>query len=75
MKYDKLFAVMKEKHLTTYRIRKDKIISEWALQSLRKGRSVTMDTLASLCEALDAQPGDLLEFVPGPKAGSDKPEP
>lgn len=63
IKYDKLFALMKEKGLTTYRIRKEKIIAESALQNLRDGKSVTMDTISALCEALDCQPGDLLEYV------------
>lgn len=63
IKYDKLFALMKEKGLTTYRIRKEKIIAESALQNLRTGKSVTMDTISALCRALDCQPGDLLEYV------------
>lgn len=62
IKYDKLFALMKEKELTTYRIRKEKIIAESALQNLRTGKSVTMDTISALCRALDCQPGDLLEY-------------
>lgn len=62
IKYDKLFALMKEKGLTTYRIRKEKIIAESALQNLRTGKSVTMDTINALCKALDCQPGDLLEY-------------
>lgn len=62
--YEKLFALMKEKGLTTYRIRKEKIISENALTSMRAGKSVTMDTIARLCKALECQPGDILEYVP-----------
>ena len=62
IKYDKLFALMKEKGFTTYRIRKEKIIAESALQNLRTGKSVTMDTISALCKALDCQPGDLLEY-------------
>lgn len=65
--YAKLFELMKEKGLTTYRIRKEKIISENALTSMRAGKSVTMDTIARLCKALDCQPGDILEYVPDDK--------
>lgn len=64
IKYDKLFSLMKEAGVTTYRIRKDKIISESALQSLREGKSVTIDTMAALCAALNCQPGDIMEYVP-----------
>ena len=62
--YSKLFALMKERGLTSYRIRKEKIISEGALQSLRKGKSVTTDTIANLCKALNCQPGDIMEYLP-----------
>ena len=68
IKYDKLFALMKEKGLTTYRIRQDNIISQSALQSLREGESVTLDTIAALCKALNCQPGDILEYIEGDKA-------
>lgn len=66
MKYDKLFALMKEKGLTTYRIRQDHIITETTLQKLREGRNVTTDSLASLCHALSCQPGDIMEYVEDP---------
>lgn len=62
MNYEKLFALMREKGLTTYRIRKDKIISETTLQKLREGKAVSTDSLAALCNALDCQPGDIMEY-------------
>lgn len=62
--YKKLFALMKETGLTTYKIRKEKIISEGALQSLRQNKSVTTDTIASLCKVLNCQPGDIMEYTP-----------
>lgn len=62
--YKKLFALMKETGLTTYKIRKEKIISEGALQSLRQNKSVTTDTIASLCKVLNCQPGDIMEYIP-----------
>lgn len=64
IKYDKLFELMKEKGLTSYRIRKENIISQSALQNLREGKSVTIDTISALCKALDVQPGDIMEYVP-----------
>ena len=63
MKYGKLFILMKEKGLTTYRIRKENIISQSALTSLKAGKSVTTDTIAALCKALGCQPGDIMEYV------------
>ena len=64
IKYEKLFALMKEKGLTSYKIRKKNIISQSALTSLRNEKSVTIDTIAALCEALNCQPGDIMEYTP-----------
>ena len=64
MRYDKLFALMKEKGLTTYRIRQDKILGERTLQSLRDGKSVETEALCRLCDVLNCQPGELMEYVP-----------
>lgn len=31
-----------------------------------KARAIRFDTLEAICLALDCQPGDILEFIPGP---------
>lgn len=61
--FDKLMVLMKEQGLTTYKIRKEKIISEGTLQNIRIGKSITTDSIASLCAALDCQPGDIMEYI------------
>lgn len=38
-----------------------------------KARAVRFSTLAAVCEALDCQPGDLLEFEPDELAENDSP--
>ena len=63
LSYEKLFILMKEKGLTTYRIRKENIISQSALSALKNGKSVTTETIEKLCRALDCQPGDIMEYV------------
>ena len=42
-------------------------ITEQNLSLLKSGkvRGVRFETLAAICEALQCQPGDLLEFAPG----------
>ena len=62
IKYDKLFAMMKEKGLTTYKIRQENIISQSALTAIKNGKSVTTDTIAKLCKVLHCQPGDIMEY-------------
>lgn len=62
--YDKLLKLLDQKGLTTYKIRKEKIISESTLQNIREGKRITTDSIAALCAALNCQPGEILEYVP-----------
>ena len=55
---DKLLELMKEKNLTTYKIRKEKIISEITLQHIRNNEAITTTSIASLSKDLNCQPGD-----------------
>lgn len=63
MDYSRLFALMKRKGLSTYRIRKDNLLSQSTLQKLREGKSVSTDAIATLCSVLNCQPGDLMEYA------------
>ena len=65
--YNKLFDKLKEKEISTYKLRKDKIISESTLQNLREGKPIRTDSIANLCEVLRCQPGDLLQYIPDQK--------
>ena len=63
MNFEKVFVKLKEKGITTYKIRQDSIISQHALQALKHNRSVTTDTIEKLCKVLQCQPGDLMEYI------------
>ena len=60
-KFD-ILAALKEKGFSSYRIRKDKLLGESTLQSLRTGEPISFDNVARICEMLDCQPGDLLYY-------------
>lgn len=63
--YEKLFALLKEKGYTTYRIRKEKLIGQATLTALKNGKGgLDHKTVARLCEVLDCQPGDIMAYVP-----------
>lgn len=64
IKFNKAFQLMQEKGLTTYQIRKNKIIGENTLTSMRHNQFINLKAINSLCAALDCQPGDLMEYVP-----------
>ena len=64
IKYDKLLALLKEQGYTTYTIRKDNIMSQSAWQKIRTGTGdIDTRTIKKLCQILDCQPGDIMEYV------------
>lgn len=68
--YTKLLTLMKEKGLTSYTIKKNNIIGQATLKKIKDGGDIDTRSIAKLCEALDCQPGDILEYVPDEKFSS-----
>ena len=58
-----VLTALKEKGITTYQIRKEKIMGESMLQKIRSGQMVSWATMETLCELLNCQPADLIEYV------------
>ena len=58
-----VIAELKAKGYNTNTIRKDKLLSEGTLQSLRNGKYISMDAISKICKLLNCQPGDIIEFV------------
>lgn len=58
-----VIAALKEAGYNTSTIRKEKIMGEAMLQKLRSGQMVSWATLETICELLNLQPADLLEYV------------
>ena len=58
-----VLAALKEKGITTYQIRKEKLLSESTVQKLRAGIGVSWENLETLCRLLDCQPYDLIEYI------------
>ena len=59
--YQKGCEALKEAGYSSYRLRKEKLLSESTLQKLRDGIIVSTDVIEQLCGLLNCQPGDLLE--------------
>lgn len=64
IKYNKLFAKLDEKGISSYYIRKNKITGEATLTKLRNNEPVNTATIDRFCALLDCQPSDLMEYVP-----------
>ena len=57
-----ILATLKEKGYNTNRLRKEKLLSEGVIQSLRENKYIALQNIAKICELLDCQPADLLEY-------------
>lgn len=62
--YGKLLELMKQKGVTSYTIRQNKIIGQATLKKIKNGGDIDTRTIAKLCGLLGCQPGDILEYVP-----------
>ena len=72
MKYKiDIIAALKEAGYNTSRIRKEKIMGEAMLQKIRRGQMVSWAILEPICDLLDCQPGDLIEYVKDAAAADD----
>ena len=58
-----ILAALKEAGYNTTRLRKEKLLSEGMIQSLRENKYISLQNLSKICELLDCQPGDLIEYV------------
>ena len=58
-----VISALKEAGFSTYRIRKEKLMGEATLQRLRSGEPVSWENIATLCQLLNCQPGDIMEYV------------
>lgn len=58
-----VLPILKEKGYSTYKLRKDKVLSESTIQKLRKQIIPSLDCLDWLCSTLNLQPSQLIEYV------------
>lgn len=68
--YEKLIRKLKEKNVTYYTLKKKgSAINQATFAGILGRKNITMKTLDRLCELLDCQPGDLIEYVPDQEGG------
>ena len=58
-----VLEALKDAGFTTYKIQKEKILSQGTVQKLRNGEGIGWDNIERICGLLKCQPGDLIEFV------------
>jgi putative transcriptional regulator len=61
--YSKLFTLLESKgHSSTYWLRQNGVHPA-TVNKLRKNERVNTDTISLLCQLLECQPGDIMEYV------------
>ena len=58
-----VLETLKESGYNTTRLRKEKLLGENAIQSLRRGEMVGIIALEKICSLLDMQPGSIIKYV------------
>lgn len=62
--YQKLLNLFKEKGITSYVIKRDKVIGQASWKKIHEGGHIDTRTIENLCSYLNCQPGDILEYIP-----------
>ena len=62
--YKKLLALLDQKGITSYTVKKSGIIGQATWKKIREGGHIDTRTINALCSLLNCQPGDFLEYVP-----------
>lgn len=57
-----ILAALKRKGYSTYRLRKEKLLSEATIQAIRNNILVSWESIDRICSMLECQPGDILEY-------------
>lgn len=59
-----VLAALKEKGYSSYRLRKERMLSERTIQMIRCGQPVSYEVIGRLCVLLGCDVGDILTFTP-----------
>lgn len=57
-----VLKALKEKGYSSYKLRKEKIMSEAQITKIRNGELASKQTLDRICGLLEIQPGDFLGY-------------
>jgi putative transcriptional regulator len=65
--------MLKDKNMSIYRLKTDKVIGTATLDKIRKGDGhIDTRSVESLCKYFNCQPGDIMEYVNGAQSAIDE---
>lgn len=59
-----VLAALKAVGYSSYKLTHEGLLSASTVQKLRDGQPLSWDNIHRLCELLNCQPGDILEYIP-----------
>lgn len=59
-----VLAALKVAGYSTYRIRQEGLLSQSTLQKLREDVGISWENIQTICQLLNCQPGDIMEYTP-----------
>ena len=62
--FDNLWQTMKEKGVSTYKLREECGIDSKTVRRLKANENIETKTLDKLCAALDCKIEDIMEYIP-----------
>lgn len=62
--YEKLWAVLKQRHISQYALIKTYHVSPGQLTRLKRNESVSTHTIEMFCRILQCDVGDIMQYIP-----------
>ncbi len=60
-----ILKALKDKGYNTNVLRKEKLLAEGVITSIRSGKPISWANIEKLCKLLQCQPGDIIEYIEG----------
>ena len=60
--YNDILGRLSQAGWSTYRLTKEKVIGNGSLDRIRRGESISTNTIDIICRLCHCQPGDLLQY-------------
>lgn len=62
--FNGFFSILKERKMSIYKLKADKVVGTATLDKIRKGEGhIDTRSIERMCAYLHCQPGDLMEYV------------
>ena len=58
-----ILKALKEKGYNTNVLRKEKLLAEGVITSIRGGKPISWANIEKICKLLQCQPGDIIEYI------------